>query len=265
MEAALQTKANQTRVRWETAIKDRAFDCMRHQVVLETGAKDFLRVLQAGTVSTNIYLRRIHNLALDLNWLPWPVIPRKQWPPVRFAERRAITWEEHQQILAGEANPEWHRYYELLWHLGGSQSDIATLQANAIDWETRTLQFARAKTGSIARIHFGESVAAILATLPHAGPLFPMLSAWRVGPRNRIQPALQARRRERRFPPLLPLCVGGTGQAMRLPGAICPRGTAAYQQSDPPSLCSQREDGAAVVGVVRGEGARTEDSPLPHI
>jgi hypothetical protein len=36
-----------------------------------------------------------------------------------------VTFEEHQKILAREFNPELHDYYQTLWHLGGSQTDMA--------------------------------------------------------------------------------------------------------------------------------------------
>jgi len=45
---------------------------------METRAENFLRAMEAGQVSTNIHLRRIHNFALDMNWLPVPVIPKRQ-------------------------------------------------------------------------------------------------------------------------------------------------------------------------------------------
>ena len=66
-------KKGNTRQRWLTAIKDKAMDSVRNLVVLETHAEHFLKVLENGSVCTNIYLRRIHNFALDMNWLPWPV------------------------------------------------------------------------------------------------------------------------------------------------------------------------------------------------
>jgi hypothetical protein len=69
-------------------------------VVLETQAEHFLRVLERGSVSTNIYLRRIHNFALDMNWLPWPVLPKKRWPTIKFKEKRAIILGEHQAIIS---------------------------------------------------------------------------------------------------------------------------------------------------------------------
>jgi hypothetical protein len=66
----------------------------------------FLKVLELGGVSTNVYLRRIHNFALDTNWLSWSILPKHQWPKVKFKEKRAITFEEHQRIIAAEVNPE---------------------------------------------------------------------------------------------------------------------------------------------------------------
>ena len=96
--------------------------------MLETQAEHFLKVLESGSVSTNIYLRRIHNFALDMNWLPWPVLPKKRWPAVKFKEKRGITLAEHQAIVARELNPERKAFYKLAWHLGASQSDLAFLE-----------------------------------------------------------------------------------------------------------------------------------------
>ena len=116
-------KQGHTHDRWLTAIKDKALDSIRHLVVLETQAEHFLTVLKAGSVSTNIYLRRIHNFALDMSWLPWPVLPKKQWPKIRFKEKRAVTALEQQAIVAAERNPERRAFYELCWHLGGAQKE----------------------------------------------------------------------------------------------------------------------------------------------
>ena len=159
-------------------MKEAPFDIIRGRVVIESRAEHFLDVLAVGTVSTNTFLRRLHNFALDMNWLPAPVIPRKQWPTIRFGEKRAITIEEHQRILASEQSAEWQAYYTLLWHLGGSQTDIASLHAEDIDWTDRTLSYGRQKTRSNAQIHFGETVAALLRSLPKEGSLFPMLIRW---------------------------------------------------------------------------------------
>ena len=176
-------KTGNTRYRWETAVKDQAFDRIRNRIVLETQAEEFLRVLELGSVSTNIYLRRIHNFALDMGWLPWPVVPKKRWPSFRFKEKRGITRDEHLAIVAREANPERRAFYQLAWHIGAAQSDIAFLNASDIDWESRVLAFARKKTGSIAIMRFEDEVAGILRSLSSSGPLFPYLRTVRASDR----------------------------------------------------------------------------------
>jgi len=176
-------KTGDTRTRWETAIKDKALDSLRNLVVLETQAEHFLKVLQAGSVSTNIYLRRIHNFALDMSWLPWPVLPKKRWPGVKFKEKRGIVLAEHMAIVAHEINPERKAFYQLAWHLGAAQSDVAFLEAENVDWDHHVISFARKKTGSIAMMRFDDEVAEILRDLPGSGPLFPYLRTVRAGDR----------------------------------------------------------------------------------
>ena len=186
MEQITSTKAGSTRVRWETARKDIAFDSIRHRKLVETTAEHFLQVLKKGSISTNVYLRRAHNYALGLNWLPWPVLPRLHWPSVRYKEKRAITLEEHQKIIQRERNPSTRAFYELLWHFGGAQSDIANLRAEDIDWNQRTVAYGRAKTGVTALLSFGAEAAAILSRLPQSGLLFPALARIRECDRSKM-------------------------------------------------------------------------------
>lgn len=54
-----------------------------------------------------------------MSWLLSPVIPKRQWPAVKFQAKRAITLEEHERIIANEFNPERKLFYELCWYLGG--------------------------------------------------------------------------------------------------------------------------------------------------
>lgn len=110
-----------------------------------------------------------------MGWLPWPVVPKKQWPPVRFGEKRAITLAEHQAIVARERNPERKAFYELAWHLGASQTDVALLEAGNIDWAERVISYTRKKTGEPASVRFDEEVEQILRSRPATGPLFPYL------------------------------------------------------------------------------------------
>jgi integrase len=183
MEEMVKLKSGETQRRWLVAIKDKAFDLIRNRPILETRAEHFLRVLEAGSVSTNVYLRRIHNFALDMTWLPWPVIVKRQWPEVKFKEKRAITFAEHQAIVAREQNSERKAFYQLAWHLGASQTDLALLEAKDIDWEHNVISFARKKTGTIALMRFDEEMAQVLRSLPAVGPLFPYLRTVRAGDR----------------------------------------------------------------------------------
>jgi integrase len=172
-------KQGSTQVRWRSAVKDEAFNPLRSLVVLETRAEHFLKVLEAGSVSTNSFLQRIHRFTLDMGWLPWPVLPRKRWPAVRYKAKRAITRAEHERILANENNRDWRGYYELLWHLGGSQTDMAQLRAENIDWRNQTIAYTRGKTGSLAVIRFDDAVGELLRSRPAEGYLFPQIAGWK--------------------------------------------------------------------------------------
>ena len=179
-------KSGETQVRWLTAVtRTRRLTRSATWSCWKTQAEHFLKVLEHGSISTNIYLRRIHNFALDMNWLPWPVLPKTRWPVIRFKEKRGITLTEHLAIIARELNPERKAFYQLAWHLGASQSDIAFLEAKNIDWgKTKSISFARRKTNSIAIMRFDEDLAEILRSLPVTGPLFPYLRTVRAGDRS---------------------------------------------------------------------------------
>ena len=151
--------------------------------ILETQSAHFLKTLNVGTVSTNVYLRRIHNFALDMNWLPWSILPKRQWPKVKFKEKRAITLEEHQRIIAAEVNPERKTLYQLCWHLGASQGDIAALRGEDVDWTGNTVGFTRKKSGVPVLVHLGPEALNLFKDLPAEGPLFPYLSTVRAGDR----------------------------------------------------------------------------------
>ena len=183
LDAIVETKQGPTKDRWQRAAKEKALDLIRHRVIIETQAEHLFACLKAGTVSTNVHLRKLHNFCLAMNWLPWPLIPKRLWPEVRFQPKRAITIEEHQLVIEREKNPERRNFYELCWQLGGSQSDIANLKAEDIDWVNRTVAYARQKTGSLAMIHFGDEIEVILRRVATAGPLFPYLQSVRCGDR----------------------------------------------------------------------------------
>ena len=184
IDALVDAKHDSTKARWLRSVKHPAFDPIRDRLIIETHAEDFLAVLKAGTISTNLHLRQIQNFALDLNWLPRPIIPRRQWPTVRFHERRAITRTEHEKIVAADPNAERRLFYEVAWHLGASQTDIALLTADNIDWQARIITFERLKTGQPCVVHFGDGFAAVLEKLPKQGSLFPTFSKLKEGHRS---------------------------------------------------------------------------------
>ena len=183
MEHIVAKKVDETRRRWEVAIKDANFDCIRNLCVCETRPEHFDKALADGKVSTNVYLRRIHNHALGMEWLLKSVIPRLQWPKPVYKETRAITLEEHQMILKEEINAERKVFYQLCWHLGGSQGDIACLKGEDVDWENSTVSFTRKKTKVPVIVRLGSEALNLLKDLPAEGPLLPYLASVRAGDR----------------------------------------------------------------------------------
>ena len=183
MDEMTKTKTGPTHARHVVAMKDKAFDLIRNVPILETHSAHFLKVLELGSVSTNVYLRRIHNFALDMNWLSWSILPKRQWPKVKFKEKRAITLAEHQRIIAAEVNKERKTHYQLCWHLGASQGDIANLKGEDVDWTNSAVSFTRQKSGVPVIVNLGAEALNLFKDLPAEGVLFPYLSRVRAGDR----------------------------------------------------------------------------------
>jgi len=181
------TKTGSTRHRWETAKKDKALQLLFNKPLLETRAEHFLDVLARGTVSTNKHLRQLHNFALDLGWLLTRVLPRNRWPKQVFKDKRGITASEHLQIISREPNPERRAYYQLLWTTGGSQTDIANLTAEDVDWNAKDEEGNRITVITYFRrklrnkntkpsvVTVDPSIEPELRARPSSGPLFPYL------------------------------------------------------------------------------------------
>jgi hypothetical protein len=72
--------------RWETARKDKALKSFWKLKVVETRVDQMLMLLKK--VSANVYLRRLHNYALDMNWLAWSIVPKHRWPKVVYKQRK---------------------------------------------------------------------------------------------------------------------------------------------------------------------------------
>ena len=167
-----------TRERCLRTTSTRPFDAIRKKSLIATTSEDLLNMMRLGGHATNHYMRRLHNLALNLGWIMCPGLARAVWPKVTAKQRRAVTAEEHEKILAKEKHTERLAYYALLWETGCSQMDAANLRAEDIDWKTRVLSYQRVKLGTDstpACISIGNRLAALLRKLPASGPLFPYL------------------------------------------------------------------------------------------
>ena len=74
IESLIKMKEGANQERWKTAAKDKALVPLLPHIIIETQGEILLKVLQMGKVSTNVYLRRLHNFCVDMNWLPWPLV-----------------------------------------------------------------------------------------------------------------------------------------------------------------------------------------------
>ncbi|HEY8899360.1 MAG TPA: tyrosine-type recombinase/integrase [Chthoniobacterales bacterium] len=167
-----------TRERCARTMCSRAYDPIRDKPLVQTTAADLLAVVHANGNSIAHYLRRLHNLAVDLGWLPWPVLTKRSWPKKVSKRRRAVTADEHTRIMASEKNPEKRAYYQFLYETGAAQSDAAEITAESIDWQNMLLVYRRKKLGpdsEPARLSIGKTLRQLLETLPKTGPLFPTI------------------------------------------------------------------------------------------
>ncbi len=175
--AQLQARGRESsRERFATAFKSPALDGLRHKKLLETTADDFFAVFKDGKPSTLCFLKRLHHLALSAGWIALPIVAPNLWPRYKPKDRRGITQEEHQTLLAREKNAEWKLFLELLWETGAAQSDAVNFKAEDIDWQTRTVSYFRKKTGTLAQFTISQKLENVLSHLPTTGVLFPNLS-----------------------------------------------------------------------------------------
>ena len=167
-----------SRARYASVFKSPSFDGLRNKKLLETTTDDFFAVFKQNKVAINEFLKRLHNFALNLGWIALPIGAPYLWPKYEPKDRRGITLDEHQNVLAKEKQAEWKLYLELLWETGAAQSDAANFKAEDIDWQTRTISYFRQKTGSLAQFTISQKLETVLSHLPTTGPLFPNLSTW---------------------------------------------------------------------------------------
>src|SRR5438128_9269990 len=165
-----------TQARCARGFRSKAYNPIRDKPLVQTTGEDLLAVIHANGNCVAHYLRRLHNLALDLGWLPWPILAKRAWPKIRSQSKRAITAEEHAAVIASEKNPERRAYYELLCETGAAQTDAANLTTQNIDWTNGILVYHRKKLGpqsEPARLTIGRKLNALLHSLLSCGDLFP--------------------------------------------------------------------------------------------
>ena len=258
LEHLAQSYEGATAVRWRKFAKSAPLKLLVNLPLYQTEAVHFLAVLnhQKAGVSTNVWLRILHNRALDLGWLLTPVLNRRLWPKVKYKARRAITADEHAKVIASEKMDDYRKFFRLLWETGGSQTDIAYLNAEDIDWTNNRLYYARKKLanrgGGRAALAMGAGLKAILKELPSAGPLFPRLRS------------LSEDERASHFRKVclrvgmaggdvaqLPLQLGGAGMLGRNAGTRSPGSSGPRKSSHPSCLRAQRRSCDPALGSLR--------------
>jgi integrase len=169
--------AESSKIRYKRAMRAKEFDLIRNRPIIKTTAEDLRAVLKRGGNATNNFLRRLHNIALENNWIPVQIIPAKKWDKTAKKQKRSITQEEHERILAAERHVERRHYYEMLWLIGASQSDGVQLKADNLDWSKRVLTYKRLKTGQFCHLAIGDDMEKLLKQLPKEGFLFPYMAS----------------------------------------------------------------------------------------
>ncbi len=168
-----------TRMRHERVVRTKPMQFLTGKRLIETTADEFFEAMKLGTNSTIAFLQTLHNDALGMGWIPSPILPRKMWPKMKKKEKRAITEQEHNQLLAF-VDKEWRMYLQLLWFIGASQTDGANLTSANIDWKNRVLTYGRQKLNGRslppACLVIGKGLDAILRQLPRTGPMFPNIT-----------------------------------------------------------------------------------------
>jgi integrase len=184
MDEFQQAGAESTRKRYERAWQEKAFDIIRTKPLVDTNADDFNAVIKRGGVSANHFLRRLHNLATENQWLWRNIIAPKKWPAPEKKQKRAITAHEHKKILDAEQHQERRAYYEMLWLTGAAQGDCAKFSADNINQQKRVLSYQRQKTKQWAHLQIGKSLDELLSRLPKSGLLFPHVATLKVSDRS---------------------------------------------------------------------------------
>src|SRR5437879_13261794 len=88
-----------------SGFRSKAYDAIRNKPLVQTTGADLLTIIHANGDCVAHYLRRLHNLAVDLAWLLWPVLAKRAWPKIRSESKRAITAEEQAAVIDSKKLP----------------------------------------------------------------------------------------------------------------------------------------------------------------
>jgi hypothetical protein len=86
-----------TQQRCARGFRSKAYHPIRNKPLVQTTGADLLTIIHDNGNCVAHYLRRLHNLAVDLGWLAWPILAKRAWPKVRSKSKRAITAKEQKQ------------------------------------------------------------------------------------------------------------------------------------------------------------------------
>ena len=179
---------------------------------METTADDFFAIFKEGKVSIVHFLKRLHNFALTIGWIAVPIVAPYLWPKYEPKDRRGITRDEHESILAKEKKCG----MEIV-----SGTSLATARRRAmpnfkaedVDQQTRMISYFQQKIGSLAQFTISQALETVLShLLTTTGALFPKLSTFTANDRASpvFPPPLPEGKRYRRSFALLPLRISGS-------------------------------------------------------
>ena len=156
------------------AAKEKALDRIRTTSSL-TPAPNISGRRQGGNRLDQCAPAQTAQLRLDLNWLPVPVLPKKQWPAISFRTKRGITLTNTSALWP----PKQSGALRVLcpgWHLGGAvRPRRVDGGEHRLDKPAR-IRFFRKKTHQRGRAALQRRRGGTLRGLPQHGLLFPNFS-----------------------------------------------------------------------------------------
>jgi hypothetical protein len=230
-----------TQSRCARGFRSKAYHPVRNRPLVQTTGEDLPTIIHANGNCVAHYLPRLHNLALDLGWLPWPILAKRAWPKIRSQSKRAITAQEHTAVIASEKNPERRTYYELLYETGAAQTDCRQSNRRRCRLAERRSYLPAQKTRATQRT---------LSTndwKKTSSSAFCPSTLWRSVSRHqtiidrasvcRISPQVPSCRNYWRQLAQLSLCLGTARKGVRIPTALRPRSARAQQSRCSRNLC----------------------------